>query len=155
MKRNAAGAGALAIATLLGLYAGSAEGLPSFPGKPHPAIHLTVAPDQSEKLVCTVTQTQPPSGKGSVIVGINLPRERMLQSARLKTGSGELALDLATTTAFAGLYTVFIDSDKVNCAPAGTLVLVVDGEFDASTVGCPEIPLFKAGACDESPAGKK
>ena len=46
MKRNAAGAGALAIATLLGLFAGSAAGVQRFPGKPHPAIHLTVAPDQ-------------------------------------------------------------------------------------------------------------
>ena len=156
MKRNAAGAGALAIATLLGLFAGSAEGVQRFPGKPHPAIHLTVARDtQSEKLVCTVTQTQPPSDKGSILVGVNLPRESTLKSARLKTGSGELALDLATTTAWAGLYTFVIGSDKVDCAPSGTLVLVVEGEFDASTVGCPEIPLFKAGSCDESPSGKK
>jgi hypothetical protein len=156
MKRNSVGGRALAIATLLGLLAGPAEGLPNFPGKPHPAIHLTVAPDaQSEKLVCTVTQTLPPSGKGRVIVGISVPHESTLKSALLKTDAGQLALDLTTTAAWAGLYTVVIGSEKVDCAPSGTLVLVVEGEFDASTVGCPEIPLFKADACEESPAGKK
>jgi hypothetical protein len=155
MKRNSAGGRALAIATLLGLLAGPAQGLP-VPGKTHPAIHLTVAPDtQSEKLVCTVTQTLPASGKGSVIVGINVPHESTLKSAVLKTDAGQLALDLITTAAWAGLYTIVIASDKVDCAPSGTLVLVVEGEFDESTVGCPEIPLFKAGACNESPSGKK
>ena len=155
MKRNSAGGSALAVATLLVLHAGQAEGLP-VPGQTQPAIHLTVAADErSERLVCTVTQTLPPSGKGRIMVGISVPHESTLQSALLKTSSGQLALDLATTTAWAGLYTFVIASDKVDCAPSGTLALVVEGEFGASTVGCPEIPLFKAGACDESPSGKK
>jgi hypothetical protein len=156
MKRNSVGGRALAIATLLGLLAGPAEGVQRFPGKPHPAIHLTVAQDsESERLVCSVTETLPPSGKGSVVVGISVPHESKLKSALLKTGAGQLALDLATTTAWAGLYTFVITSDKVDCAVSGALVLVVEGELDESTVGCPEIPLFKAGACDESTSAKR
>jgi hypothetical protein len=62
---------------------------------------------------------------------------------------------LATTTAWAGLYTFVITSDKVDCAVSGTLVLVVEGELDENTVGCPEIPLFKAGACEESASAKR
>jgi hypothetical protein len=140
---------------MLALLAGPAEGFP-LPGKTHPAIHLKVVADaQSEKLVCSVTQTLPPSGKGRVMVGINVPQESTLQSALLKTSSGQLALDLTTTTAWAGLYTFVIASDKVDFAPSGTLVLVAEGEFAASTVDCPEIPLFRAGACDESTSGKK
>jgi hypothetical protein len=155
MKPNFAGRSALVVATLLGLFAGPAEGLP-LPGRTPPAIRLTVAADaQSEKLVCTVTQPLPASGKGRIMVGVSVPQESTLQSALLKTSSGQLALDLTTTTAWAGLYTFVIASDKVDCAPSGNLVLVVEGEFGASTVGCPEVPLFKAGACDESPSGKK
>ena len=157
MKRNSADGRALAVAALLGLLAGPAQGFPTFPGKPAPAIQLTVAPGtQSGKLVCTVTQTLPPSGKGNVIVGISLPHESTLKSATLKTDSGQLALDPISTAAWAGLYAVVIGSERVDCAPSGTLVLVVQGELATSTVGCPEIHLFKAGACDEeSPAGKK
>ena len=155
MKRNSVGGRALAVATLLVLLAGQAQGLP-VPGQTQPAIHLTVAADaRLEKLVCTVTQTLPPSGKGRVMLGISVPHESTLQSARLKTSSGQLALDPATTTGWAGLYTFVIASDEVDCAASGTLTLVVEGEFGANTVGCPEIPLFKAGACDESPSGKK
>lgn len=43
MKRNSADGRALAVAALLGLLAGPAQGFPAFPGKTEPAIHLTVA----------------------------------------------------------------------------------------------------------------
>ena len=34
------------------------------------------------------------------------------------------------------------------------LVLDVESEIDASTIACPDVPLFKAGACDESASGR-
>lgn len=153
MARKARGSRTLAIATLLGLLAspveGSARGLP-------PAIHLAVAHDtQSEKLVCRVTKTLPPAGKGDLIIRIRLPQNCSLKSALLKTATGELTLDVIDAALLSGDYATIIDSAKTHCAASGTLVLVVEGEFEASTIGCPEISLFKAGACDESASGRR
>jgi len=51
-------------------------------------------------------------------------------------------------------YATIIDSTKAHCATSGNLVLDVEGEIDASTTACPDVPLFKAGACDESASGR-
>lgn len=109
----------------------------------------------SEKLVCKVTKTLPPAGKGDLIIRIRLPQHCSLKSALLTTSSGELALDVIDAALLSGDYATIIDSTKAHCATSGTLVLVVEGEFETSTVGCPETPLFKAGACDESSSGRR
>lgn len=146
ITRNTVGRRELVIATLLGLFAGPAEG---YPGQPSPAIQLMVGQDaRSEKPVCMVTQTAPPAGKGQLTVQIKVPPDTRLNSALLKTTSGELALDLIDAAALVGEYATIIDSEKANCATSGSLVLDVEGEFEASTIACPEIPLFKARACD-------
>jgi hypothetical protein len=153
MARKARGSRTLAIATLLGLLASpveaSARGLP-------PAIHLAVLQDAvSEKLVCRVTKTLPPTGKGDLIIRIRLPQHCSLKSALLKTATGELALDVMDAALLNGDYATIIDSTKAHCATSGNLVLDVEGEFEASTIGCPEISLFDARVCDESPSGRR
>lgn len=153
MARKASGSRTLAIATLLGLLAspveGSARGLP-------PAIHLAVLQDAvSEKLVCKVTKTLPPTGKGDLIIRIKLPQDCSLKSALLKTATGELVLDVINSALLSGDYATIIGGAKAHCATSGSLVLEVEGEFEASTIGCPQISLFDARACDESLSGSR
>ncbi len=161
MRRSAAGGTSLVVATLLVLFAGQAEGRGSSGGsggfhRSAQGIQLTVAPDsKTERLVCTVTKTMPPSGKGGINVRVTVPRDSTLKSALLKTASGQLNLELTSTMSSTGLYATIIDGQQLNCPSSGTLVLVVEGEFDTSTVGCPEISLFRAKACDESSSGNE
>jgi len=153
MARNAGGRKALVVGALLGLFTSPAQG---FPGDPRSGIHLMVVQDTvSEKLVCRVTQTLPPSGKGEIIVRIKVPHGDSLKSALLKTSSGDLALDVMDAASLIGEYATIIDSAKAHCAASGNLVLEVEGELETSTVGCPEISLFDAGACEESPSGRR
>ena len=85
MARNAGGRKALVVVVLLTLFAGPAQGLP---WQPSSAIHVVVAHDtQSEKLVCTVTQTLPPSRKGELTVRIKVPRNHSLHVASGQRGS--------------------------------------------------------------------
>ena len=153
MARNAGGRKALVVGALLSLFASPAQGLP---WQPSSAIYVVVAHDtQSEKLVCKVTQTLPPSGKGELTVRIKVPRDHSLQSVLLKTSSDELALDVIDTASLIGEYATIIDSAKTHCAASGNLVLEVEGELETSTIGCPGMPLFDAGACEESPSGRR
>jgi hypothetical protein len=153
MARNAGGRKALVVGALLGLFASPAQG---FPGDPRSGIHLMVVQDTvSEKLVCRVTQTLPPSGKGEIVVRIKVPHGDSLKSALLTTSSGDLALNVMDAASLIGEYATIIDSAKAHCAASGNLVLEMAGEFEASTIGCPEISLFDASACDESPSGER
>ena len=150
---NAVGGSALVVAILAGSSASTAQG---FLGRPSPATTLQVVQDpRSDRPVCIVTQTVPPAGKGGLIVYIKVPSDSTLKSALLRTKAGALALDVMATVPLAGEYATIIDSRKANCAATGALVLEVDGDVDASTIGCPEIPLFNASACDESSPGKR
>ena len=145
--------GRIALVVAILLSAGPAQG---FPGQPSPAVQLVVAHDaRSEKLVCLATYTAPPSGRGQLTVQIKVPTDTTLNSALLKTTSGELALDVVDAAALVGEYATIIDSAKAHCAASGNLVLEMAGEFEASTIGCPEISLFDASACDESPSGER
>jgi hypothetical protein len=161
MRRSTAAGRSLVVATLLVLLAGQAEGRGSSGGsggfhRSTQGIQLTVAPDsKTEKLVCTVTKAMPPAGKGGISVRITVPRDSTLKSALLKTASGQLDLELTSAMSSTGPYATIIDGQKLNCPTAGTMVLVVEGEFDTSTVGCPEISLFRANACDESSSGNE
>jgi hypothetical protein len=124
---------------LLGWFAAPAQG---FPGQPPPAIELTV-----ERLECTVTQNVPPSGKGEIVVLIKVPSDNTLKSATLKTASGELPLEVTPAGSLTGEYETMIDSETAKCAASGNVVLEVEGEFEVNTIACPEVPLFKPGAC--------
>jgi hypothetical protein len=132
----------VAIAILLGLLAGPAQ---AFPGQAPPAIELTV-----ERQACTVTRSVPPAGKGGIVVLITIPSDSRLKSATLKTTSGELPLEVTPGVSLTGEYETIIDSEAAKCAPSGRVVLEVEGEFETNTLACPEVPLFKPGACDES-----
>jgi hypothetical protein len=132
----------VAIAILLGLLAGPAQ---AFPGQAPPAIELTV-----ERLACTVTRTVPPAGKGGIIVFVKVPSDSKLKSATLKTTSGELPLEVTPAVSLTGEYETIIDSEAAKCAASGNVVLEVEGEFEANTISCPEVPLFKPSACAES-----
>jgi len=145
--------GRIALVVAILLSASPAQG---FPGQPSPAVQLVVAHDaRSEKLVCLATYTAPPSGRGQLTVQIKVPTDATLNSALLKTTSGELALDVVDAAALVGEYATIIDSERANCAPSGVLVLDVEGEFGTSTTSCPEIPLFDPHACDASSSANR
>jgi hypothetical protein len=147
MKNRAPGIRALAGATLLVLLVRSGEGFSR--GNHHPALALSVtADDQSDRLVCTARQTRLPAGSGAIILQILLPPSSTVKSAMLKSASGQLAVDLPPRPWWPVIYETTLDGKKAKCAPSGAFVLVVEGEFETTTVSCPETPLFKAGACE-------
>ena len=151
MKRKAPGSTALAIAILLVAcpVAGFSRGV-------SPSVRLTVVADPlSDKLVCTASPILLPVSRSSIVVSFALPPNSTLTSAVLITTSGQLALDVPTTSLWPTSYDTLIDCKKAKCASSGNLVLAVEGELEPSSVSCPQIPLFKTGACDECTSAKK
>jgi hypothetical protein len=122
----------------------------------YPTVQLAIVADpDSDKLVCSANPIVLPTSRGSIVVRFALPRSSTLTSALLNTPSGQFALDVPATLLWPTTYDTLIDCKKVKCASSGNLVLAVEGELEPSSVTCPQIPLFKIGACDECASARK
>jgi hypothetical protein len=153
MKRKAPGGSALAVALMLGALVSPAE---SFSRGLYPTLQLTVVADfQTDKLVCTASPFLLPARVGAIVVRLVLPPHSTLTSAILNTPSGQLALDVPATPFLPATYETAIFCKKTKCAALGSLVLVVEGELETSTVACPQALLFKPSACDECSSGRR
>jgi hypothetical protein len=152
MKKKATGSVALAVAILLGALLIPVEG---FSRGLYPSLELTVIADaQPDKLVCTASPFLLPAKVGVIVVRFALPPDSSLSSAVLNTASGPLALQVPATPFLPRTYETSIDCKKAKCSTSGAFVLVVEGALETGTVTCPQLSLFKPGACDEctSPA---
>ena len=149
MKWKATGKELLATAALLAVLMDPVE---AFCRGTYPSVQVTVAVDaQTDKLVCTVRPIILPTSAGAIFVWVVLPPYSALTSVVLKTPTGSVALDVPAPHIPPFGYFIAVDRKRANCPNSGTLVLAIDGEFEAVTTVCPEVVMFKPGACGEAP----
>jgi hypothetical protein len=90
-----------------------------------------------------------PAGSNGILVRIREPRDSVLKSVLLKTASGDLPLEVTDSVPLVGEYETIIDSQRINCASSGTMLLDVEGEIETRTAACYGISLPKPSSCRE------